>query len=119
MGTIKLFFINKMGQPQRRRGNTAKNKHLHKCHIKFKRHTREVDQVYEDLQPENIQKFDNPEIDESLPGLGQHYCISCAKHFVDDKSLISHKTGKFHKQMVKRLKEEPHNQRLHELYSKY
>jgi bud site selection protein 20 len=108
-----------MGKPQRRRGNTARNKHLRKAHIKTKRFTRDIDQVYEDIQPDNICKFDNPDIDEALPGLGQYYCITCAKHFTDHKSLLAHKTTKFHKRMVKTLKVEPHNHKSHELYSKY
>merc|ERR1712224_731816 len=95
-----------MGKPQRRRGNTARNKHLHK-RLKTKRYTRDIDQVFEDVQPGNIEKFDNLAIDEDLPGLGQHYCVSCSKYFVD------------HKRMVKQLKEEPHNHKSAELYGRY
>jgi len=107
-----------MGKPQRRRGNTSRNKHLHKK-LKVKRHTRDIDQVFEDIQPGKVEKYDEMEIDEDLPGLGQHYCVTCAKYFVDGNTLITHKTTKFHKRMVKELKVEPHNHKSAELYSRY
>jgi bud site selection protein 20 len=107
-----------MGKPQRRRGNTSRNKHLHKKH-KTKRYTRDIDQVFEDQKPENITKFTELSEDEELPGMGQYYCVTCAKHFCDDKGLIAHKVTKFHKRMVKELKVEPHNHKSAELYAKY
>ena len=107
-----------MGKPQRRRGNTARNKHLHKKH-KTKHYTRDIDQVWEDIQPENIRKFDNMPIDEDLPGLGQHYCVTCSKFFVDQYALEQCKRTKFHKRMIKNLRERPHDHKSAELYSKY
>ena len=70
-----------MGQVCRRKGTLSKNKKFHKkratCNF-----TKDIDQVYEDVKPENAGKFMNQQFDESLPGFGQYYCISCAKHYV-------------------------------------
>ena len=36
-----------------------------------------LDQVFDDVKPENVSKFDSQAVDEDLPGLGQHYCVHC------------------------------------------
>lgn len=41
-------------------------------------YTRDLDQIADDLKPENIDKKKHQEIDTDLPGLGQHYCVECA-----------------------------------------
>lgn len=107
-----------MGKPQRRKRNHSNNKFNHR-RIKAKHLTRDVDQVFEDIQPENIEKFENMEVDEELPGLGQNYCKTCAKHFVNNKALVDHEGTKFHKRMIKQLKTEPHNHKSAELYGRY
>ena len=57
-----------------------------------------MDQIQDDLakvlEKGEDMKF---EIDEDLPGLGQHYCTSCAKHFSDQATLELHSQTKFHK----------------------
>merc|ERR1712188_168317 len=60
----------------------------------------DIDQIVEDL------KLEKQPIDPDLPGLGQHYCVSCATHFVDSKALVDHKKTKPHKRRLKALKEE-------------
>ena len=45
-----------MGHAQRRRGNTAKHKQIGKSR-KTKRYQRDIDQIVNDLQPQNIIKF--------------------------------------------------------------
>ena len=71
-----------MGHAQRRKGNTAKHKQIGKSR-KTKRYQRDIDQIVNDLQPQNIIKFNNLEVDEDLPGLGQFYCVFCAKYFIN------------------------------------
>jgi len=56
-----------------------------------------IDQIEQDLLPENQSKIENQPIDFDLPGAGQHYCIECAKYFIDELSLKEHKKGKVHK----------------------
>jgi len=59
-----------------------------------------------DLKPENIAKLEKQEIDPDLPGLGQHYCVSCARYFVDARALSEHRKTKPHKRRVKALQED-------------
>ncbi|KAG0327388.1 hypothetical protein BGZ99_007718 [Dissophora globulifera] len=75
-----------------------------------KRYMRDLDQIHDDIQPENASKFEKPELDPELPGLGQFYCIPCAKHYINKESLQEHQKGKIHKKRVKLLKDEPYTQ---------
>ncbi|KAF4692687.1 hypothetical protein FOZ60_012801 [Perkinsus olseni] len=76
--------------------------------VKAKRHTRDIDQIHDDLKaPE---KFSNMPVDEDLPGRGQHYCVSCAKYFITDIALVAHfKTAK-HRRRLKQALDDPHTQ---------
>ena len=65
--------------------------------VKTKAKSRDLDQVHEDLTPENKLKLLNQEIDPDLPGLGQFYCIECARHFQNETSLSNHVKTKIHK----------------------
>ena len=96
-----------MGHAQRRKGNTAKHKQIGKSR-KTKRYKRDIDQIVNDLKPENIGKFDKLEIDEDLPGLGQFYCIFCSKYFINKDVLEKHYKTKEHKKRVKATKETPY-----------
>ena len=64
--------------------------------------------VNEDMQPENAHKLMNQEMDEEKPGLGQHYCITCSRYFINDDSIRKHFQTKEHKKRIKALKEEPY-----------
>ncbi|KAF9581203.1 hypothetical protein BGW38_001868 [Lunasporangiospora selenospora] len=75
-----------------------------------KRYMRDLDQIHDDIKPENASKFEKQELDPELPGQGQFYCISCAKHHINIESLQEHMRGKIHKKRVKLLKEEPYTQ---------
>ncbi|XP_056413438.1 zinc finger protein 593 [Hyla sarda] len=77
---------------------------------KTKRRVKDVDQIHEDLRPENAHRLLKQEIDYSLPGNAQHYCIHCARYFVDLKTLKEHFKTKVHKRRLKQLKEEPYTQ---------
>ncbi|KAI8891126.1 hypothetical protein K501DRAFT_289744 [Backusella circina FSU 941] len=52
----------------------------------------------------------NQEIDTDLPGLGQHYCVECARHFISDSAYSIHLRSKLHKRRVKKLQDEPYTQ---------
>lgn len=76
---------------------------------KTKRRTRDLDLIYQDLSnKESIIRLKNQDIDETKPGLGQYYCIECAKYFENQESLDRHSRGKVHKRRAKQLKERPY-----------
>ena len=105
-----------MGHAQRRKGNTAKHKEIGKSR-KTKRYKRDIDQIINDLEPQNLVKFNNLEIDEDLPGLGQFYCVFCSKYFVSKQVLENHYRTKEHKKRVKATKEKPYTIEDSKLYS--
>lgn len=73
-------------------------------------YTRDLDQIHNDLKPENIDKMKHQEIDTDLPGFGQHYCVECARHFMSDTHYQEHLKSKLHKRRVKKLEDEPYTQ---------
>ena len=42
-----------------------------------KRRTKDIDQIHEDLKPENASKLQSQN-DPDLPGAGQFYCLQCS-----------------------------------------
>ena len=80
--------------------------------IKTKRLTRGLDQVQADLaNPKHLTRFKSTKAAEDLPGLGEFYCIECAKWFEGEHNLAGHRKGKNHKRRVKELKAEAHSQK--------
>ena len=98
-----------MGSITRRKPG-AKNKQIKKANLKVKRYNRDVDQVVmEDMLPENAVKLQNQELDETLPGLGQHYCLHCTRYFLTDLVMAEHFRTKEHKKRMRVLKEIPYS----------
>lgn len=80
---------------------------------KTKRRTKDLDLIYEDLSSQQtVQNLLNQPLDENKPGLGQHYCIHCAKYFETAYALKTHLKGKIHKRRVKELKHIPYTQEV-------
>ncbi|KAM4698985.1 zinc finger protein 593 [Discoglossus pictus] len=77
---------------------------------KTKRRVKDLDQIHVDLQPEIARKLLTQELDYTLPGNAQHYCLHCARYFVDLKTLKEHFKTKVHKRRLKQLKDEPYTQ---------
>lgn len=76
---------------------------------KTKRRTRDLDLIYDDLSSrESILKLKNQELDETKPGMGQFYCIHCAKHFENEHAIRGHYKSKVHKRRLKELKFKPY-----------
>ncbi|TFK64762.1 hypothetical protein BDN72DRAFT_889513 [Pluteus cervinus] len=68
--------------------------------------TRDIDQIQLiDLDPKNRAALEIQPLDVEKPGLGQHYCVECAKYYETDAALHSHWRSKVHKRRVKQLKE--------------
>lgn len=58
----------------------------------------------------SIDQLKHQPLDETKPGLGQYYCISCARHFESVSAKNTHMKGRLHKRQVKELKEGPYTQ---------
>ena len=52
------------------------------------------------------------EEDDNLPGLGNFYCVYCARHFADLVTLDRHKLTKAHKRRLKDVKQETYSQEV-------
>ncbi|KAI4187579.1 MAG: hypothetical protein L6R41_002724 [Letrouitia leprolyta] len=73
---------------------------------------RDLDQVHADLRSsKHLDEYKTAKPAEDLPGLGQYYCIECAKWFESEHSMLQHRRGKNHKRRVRNLKEEPYSQK--------
>lgn len=57
---------------------------------------------------EKAEKLLNQDVDLDLPGAAQHYCLHCARYFIDEKSLNDHFKTKVHKRRLKALELEPY-----------
>ncbi|KAI6237005.1 Zinc finger protein-like protein [Aphelenchoides besseyi] len=76
-----------------------------------KRKAKDLDQIYEDLQPAKVVELTSEHpVDLDLPGDGQFYCVECSRYLVDQLTLEKHRKSKTHKQQLKRLKELPYSQ---------
>lgn len=94
-----------MGGVQRRKGNMAKNKAMHRK-TKTKHYLRDHDQIHGDLKaPQNFEKL---EVDETKPGAGQYYCISCARYFENEVAKDVHIKTKKHKRRLKEMEKDPY-----------
>ena len=78
---------------------------------KTKRRIKDLDLIYDELSSQSkIQQLLNQPLDETKPGLGQHYCIQCAKYMETAYALKTHLKTKVHKRRVKDLKGMPYTQ---------
>ena len=84
---------------------------------KTRRFTRGLDQITADLEsPRHLEIYKETKgPEDELPGLGQHYCMECAKWFESAANMEAHQKGKVHKRRVKQLKEGAHTQEEAEL----
>jgi len=79
---------------------------------KTRRRLRDLDQISEDLRsPKHLEQHKSAKAAEDLPGLGQFYCVECAKWFESEHSMVTHRKGSTHKRRVKALKDEPYTQK--------
>jgi bud site selection protein 20 len=67
-----------------------------------KRNTKDLDQIWDETQPDKIEKSkkDATEYDEDKPGLGQFYCLACSRYFVTETVLTDHFKTKTHKKRL-------------------
>jgi bud site selection protein 20 len=93
-------------------GRVNKHKGSNKRGRRKRTLARAVDQIYDDMaDPLRAEALRSKQpIDFDLPGLGQHYCIECARYFIDANVLVQHTRTKLHKNRIKELKEKPYSQ---------
>nr|ACI66521.1 Zinc finger protein 593 [Salmo salar] len=89
--------------------NSTRKKSIGKT-WKTKNYTKHLDQIHADMKPSAAAKLLKQEVDYDVTGSAQHYCLHCARYFVDLKALKEHFKTKVHKKRIKRLKEEPYIQ---------
>ncbi|KAG2460978.1 zinc finger protein 593 [Polypterus senegalus] len=77
---------------------------------KTKRRTKDLDQIHDDMKPGVAEKLLHQEVDYDIAGNAQHYCLHCARYFIDLKSLKEHFKTKVHKRRLKQLSETPYTQ---------
>ena len=76
-------------------------KKIYKKRLDVKRRPRDIDQIQDDMAKERTTGTPMAfEVDDDLPGLGQHYCVECARHFQDSVTLRQHKLTKVHKRRL-------------------
>lgn len=76
---------------------------------KTKRRTRDLDLIHNDLSSvDSIRRLKNQPLDETKPGLGQYYCIECAKYCETQPALDRHTKCKVHKRRAKELSNRPY-----------
>lgn len=69
-----------------------------KSKSKTRRYKRAIDQVHDDVKDaKHLAQYKDTKLAEDLPGLGQYYCIECAKWFEAENNLLQHRKGKPHK----------------------
>lgn len=59
---------------------------------------------------ELIERLKHQPLDETKPGLGQFYCITCSRYFDSVSAKNTHIKGRHHKRRIKELKEGPYTQ---------
>jgi hypothetical protein len=99
-----------MGRVRNNRQRTSKNKQFKKGHD-TKRRPKDVDQIQDELKKEEeLEQKITFLPDEDLPGMGQHFCTPCSRHFADDDTLKKHEKCKLHKRRMRTLAEEQYTQ---------
>lgn len=100
------------------------NREVHRA-ARTRARVKDLDQVHEDLRPENLGKLQTAmaQFDPDLPGGGQFPCVPCryllylrspysysfySRHFADKNSIDKHLVSKLHKKRMKVLKEKPY-----------
>lgn len=96
-----------MGMPQRRRKTHYGDTHLRR-RWRTRNRGRDLDEIDQDLKTQAKELIDQP-IDLEQTGFAQHYCIHCAKYFIDDRALQAHFRTKVHKRRLKALETEPYS----------
>ncbi|KAM9432700.1 zinc finger protein 593 isoform 1-T3 [Salvelinus alpinus] len=89
--------------------NSTRKKSIGKT-WKTKNYKKHLDEIHADMKPSAAAKLLKQEVDYDVTGSAQHYCLHCARYFIDVKALKDHFKTKVHKKRIKLLKDEPYTQ---------
>merc|ERR1711892_1209460 len=99
------------GGPYKRKGQHQGDVHLkRRGRVKMRQgsRTKDLDQIDNDLKAEVVGGLLEQKIDYDKAGLGQFYCVHCAKDFIDTHAFRDHVKSKVHKRRLHALKTEPY-----------
>lgn len=72
--------------------------------MRTKARTRDLDNIFEDMESQAFAKLVNQPQNPELPGFGQNYCVQvpprltqCARHFITEQAKLEHIKTKLHK----------------------
>ncbi|XP_045771291.1 zinc finger protein 593 homolog [Maniola jurtina] len=90
-----------------------KKYHVGDTHLKkrwrVRNRKKDLDEIDVDLKDENAEKLLNQDVNLDVAGAAQHYCLHCARYFIDDRALTEHFRTKVHKRRLKALELEPYS----------
>eukprot|EP00466_Bigelowiella_natans_P002956 jgi/Bigna1/70387/fgenesh1_pg.11_\ len=89
---------------------TQKGKLDHKKAVKVKRRKKDLDQIQDEIKIVEKKGLKLP-FDPDLPGLGQFYCVPCARYFINETTQRNHEKTKDHKKQIKKVKEKQYTQK--------
>jgi bud site selection protein 20 len=100
-----------MGGPYKRKKYHRGDVHLkRRWRVKMRQgsRTKDLDQIDQDLSEGVVGNLLEQNIDFDKAGLGQFYCVHCAKDFIDTHAFRDHVKSKVHKRRLHALKTEPY-----------
>ncbi|XP_039752195.1 zinc finger protein 593 homolog [Pararge aegeria] len=90
-----------------------KKYHVGDTHLKkrwrVRNRKKDLDEIDVDLKEENAEKLLNQDVNLDIPGAAQHYCLHCARYFIEERALSEHFKTKVHKRRLKALELEPYS----------
>ncbi len=98
-------------QGHAKKGKSGAKRDFRRKYCSTKVRTRDIDLIQEDVEKLMAGKELKGIVDEDAPGGGHHYCVPCARHFIDAKVLELHMTSKPHKKRLKLIAEEKYTQK--------
>ena len=95
---------NRGGRKVKGGGKSRTNKdHRHLRHTIYKHRWDDI--CADQLKPHNLSRVvaEKKQLDPDKLGLGQYYCVACAKYFISDKAMAEHCGTVKHKRRLKTL----------------
>ncbi|CAH2229184.1 jg27315, partial [Pararge aegeria aegeria] len=105
--TLKFKFL-KYIMPYKRKKYHVGDTHLKK-RWRVRNRKKDLDEIDVDLKEENAEKLLNQDVNLDIPGAAQHYCLHCARYFIEERALSEHFKTKVHKRRLKALELEPYS----------